>query len=123
MLYKLNSLKYPDLIDYANTYDCGSVYPLSVVEGIQKGDIFTNSVRDYEKVLFWTHSGFAYLSGKMDEHFLEDIYEFMSDRTKLHTKRFLLMTRDKYIQEYFEQKATLLRKKDIYFSIQERKDI
>lgn len=115
MLYKLNSLKYPDLIDYANTHDCGSVYPLSVVEGIQKGDIFTNSVRDYEKVLFWTHSGFAYLSGKMDEYFLEDIYEFMSDRTKLHTKRFLLMTRDKYIQEYFEQKGDIIEEKRYLF--------
>lgn len=101
-MYKLNSLQYPDLIDYANTHDCGSVYPLSVAEGIQKGDIFADSVEGYEKVLFWTHSGFAYLSGKMDEYFLEDIYELMLNRTKLNTKRFLL---------------------NICFSIQEPKDI
>ncbi|MDE7428437.1 MAG: hypothetical protein K2N00_04070, partial [Lachnospiraceae bacterium] len=75
MLYMLNSMQYSNLIDYAKNHDCGSVYPLSVVEGIQEGDIFTDSVQEYDKVLFWAHSGFAYLSGNIDEHFLEDTYE------------------------------------------------
>ncbi len=115
MLYKLNSLQYPDLIDTANTHDCGSVYPLSVAEGIQEGDIFTNSVKDCEKVLFWAHSGFAYLSGNIDEYFLEDIYEVMLDRTKSNTKRFLLMTRNTYIQEYFEAKDDVIEEKRYLF--------
>lgn len=51
MLHKLNSLEYSNLIDIANTHDCGSVYPLSVAEGIQEGDIFTNSVKDYEVII------------------------------------------------------------------------
>lgn len=93
MLYKLNSLQYSELTDIANTHDCGSVYPLSVAEGIQEGEIFANSVKGYDKVLFWTHSGFAYLSGNVDEYFLEDIYELMVNRTKANTRRFLLMTR------------------------------
>lgn len=115
MLYKLNSQQYSNLFDYAKKHDCGSVYPLSVAEGIQEGDIFINSVQDYEKVLFWTHSGFAYLSGNIDEHFLEDIYEFMLDRTKTNTKRFLLMTRNKYIQEYFESKEDVIEEKRYLF--------
>ena len=115
MLYKLNSLQYPDLVDTADTHDCGSVYPLSVAEGIQEGDIFTNSTKDYEKVLFWVHSGFAYLSGNIDEYFLEDIYEVMLDRTKSNTKRFLLMTRNKYIQEYFKSKDDVIEEKRYLF--------
>lgn len=115
MLYKLNSLQYADLIDTADTHDCGSVYPLSVAEGIQEGDIFTNSVKDCKKILFWTHSGFAYLSGNVDEYFLEDIYEVMLDRTKSNTKRFLLMTRNKYIQEYFEAKDDVIEEKRYLF--------
>lgn len=115
MLYKLNSLQYPNLIDNANAHDCGSVYPLSVAEGIQEGDIFTSSVQDNEKVLFWAHSGFAYLSGNIDEHFLEDIYELMLDKTKSNTKRFLLMTRNKYIQEYFESKDDVIEEKRYLF--------
>lgn len=115
MLYKLNSQQYSNLFDYAKKHDCGSVYPLSVAEGIQEGDIFINSVQDYEKVLFWTHSGFAYLSGNIDEHFLEDIYEFMLDRTKTNTKRFLLMTRNKYIQDYFEQKDEVIAERRYLF--------
>ncbi|MBD5503702.1 MAG: GNAT family N-acetyltransferase [Lachnospiraceae bacterium] len=115
MLHKLNSLQYHSLIDYANAHDCGAVYPLSVAEGIQDGDIFTDSLQDYEKVLFWAHSGFAYLSGNIDEHFLEEIYELMLDRTKSNTKRFLLMTRDKYVQEFFESKDDVIEEKRYLF--------
>lgn len=115
MLYKLDSQQYPNLIDFANTHDCGSVYPLSVAEGIQEGDIFTNSVKNYEKALFWTHSGFAYLSGNIDDYFLEDIYELMLNRTKSNTKRFLLMTKNKYIQEYFGSKDNVIEEKRYLF--------
>lgn len=104
MLHKLNPLQYSNLISIANAHDSGRVYPLSVAEGIQEGDIYTSSVEDYDKVLFWTQSGFAYLSRAVDEFFLKDIYELMSDRSKLNDKRFLLMTRNKYIQEFFETK-------------------
>ena len=121
MLHKLNSIQYPSLIDHANAHDCGSVYPLSVVEGIQEGDIFTDSVQEYDKVLFWAHSGFAYLSGNIDEHFLEDTYEFMLDRAKTNTKRFLLMTRNRYIQEYFEAKNDVIEEKRYLFEYSEAK--
>lgn len=71
MLHKLNSLQYAKLIDLADAHDCGSVYPLSVAGDIQEGDIFANSAKDCGAVLFWTHCGFAYLSGEVDEDFLK----------------------------------------------------
>lgn len=97
MLQKINKIQYPDFISIASTHDCGCVYPLSVAEGFQEGDIYTSSEGNYNKVLFWTQSGFAYLSGTIDEDFLMDIYEFMLDRNKSNNKRFLLMSKDKYI--------------------------
>ena len=115
MLYKINSLQYPDFIEKAHSHDCGCVYPLSVAEGIQEGDIFTNSLKDYEKVLFWVHSGFAYLSGNIDTYFLKDIYEFMLDRNQSNTKRFLLMTRNENIQDYFRSKDDVMEEKRYLF--------
>lgn len=115
MLYKLDSLQYSNLIDYASAHDCGAVYPLSVACGIQEGDIFTDSVKDWGKVLFWTHCGFAYLSGNMDEHFLEDIYKLMLDSSKSNTKRFLFMTRNQSIQEYFKEKEDVVEEKRYLF--------
>lgn len=115
MLHKINSLQYPDFIENAKSHDCGSVYPLSVAEGIQEGDIFTDSVKDYEKILFWVHSGFAYLSGNMDAYFLKEIYEFMLDRNPSNTKRFLLLTRNENTKEYFRSKEDVIEEKRYLF--------
>lgn len=118
MLHKLNSIQYSDLISIANAHDCGRVYPLSVAEGIQEGDIFTKSVDDLETILFWTQSGFAYLSGDVDESFLEDIYELMLDRSKTNKKRFILMSNDQYIQKYFMTKDDISIEKRYLFEYQ-----
>lgn len=113
MLHKLSLLQYPDFIDIADVHDCGSVYPLSVACGIQKGDIFTDTVRRYKKVLFWAHCGFAYISGAVDESFMEDIYQIMQDKT--NEKRFLLMTQNKCIQDFFELKDNIICEKRYLF--------
>lgn len=114
-MYKIDSLRYSDFIAIADNHDCGKVYPLAIAEDIQKGDIFTSSMKNYNNVLFWSYCGFAYLSGKADECFLEDIYEFILDRTKLDSRRFLLMTRDEYIQEYFKSKHDVIVEKRYLF--------
>ena len=119
MLHKIDSVQYSTLIDIARTHDCGSVYPLSIAAGIQDGDIFTDSIKNHEKVLFWSQSGFAYLWGNVDECFLEEIYEMMLDRTKSNTKRFLLMTRNTYVQEYFGQKNDVIVEKRYLFEHRE----
>ena len=108
MLQKLNKIQYSKLIDIASTHDCGCVYPLSVAEGIQEGEIYTGSERNYNKILFWVQSGFAYLSGNVDEDFLNDIYDFMIDRSKTGDKRFLLMSKNKYVLDYFKDKTDVV---------------
>ncbi len=42
MLYKIDPLMYPDFVSIANAYKCGRVYPLSIAEGVQEGEIYTN---------------------------------------------------------------------------------
>ncbi len=108
MLYKINPLMYPDFVSIANTQQCGKVYPLSIAEGIQEGEIFTYSKEDYSNALFWAHSGFAYLSGNFNECFVEEIYALLLNKNKSNSRRFLLMTDDKFMQDYFKSKKKYL---------------
>lgn len=115
MLYKIDLSKYSDFISAANAHKCGKVYPLSIAEGIQEGDIFTNSRADYNSVLFWAHSGFAYISGKIDKSFLEDIYALMLNKNKSNPRRFLLLTDDKFTQCYFKSNENISLEKRYLF--------
>lgn len=115
MLYKINPLIYPDFVSIANTNKCGKIYPLSIAEGFQEGDIFTNSGTNYNSVLFWAHSGFAYLSGKFNECFLEDICALLLNKNKSNSRRFLLMTNDEFIQNYFRANENIVLEKRYLF--------
>lgn len=121
MLHKLDAIQYLDLISIAGTHNCGSVYPLSVAEGIQEGDIFSDSVDTLERLLFWTQSGFAYLFGEVDESFLEDIYDIMLDRNKTNEKRFILMSKNEHIEKYFKTKDDVCIEKRYLFEYAEDK--
>lgn len=123
MLYKINPLTYQDFIAVADAHNCGKVYPLSIAEGIQEGDIFANSIKRYDSVLLWAYCGFAYLAGKADVCFLEDIYELMLDKTKLDSRRFLLMTKDEPIQEYFKTKQDVIVEKRYLFKYFQNEEI
>lgn len=114
-MYKMNPSMYPDFVSIANAHQCGKVYPLSIAEGIQEGEIFTNSKEAYNSILFWSHSGFAYLSGKIDECFLEEIYALLLNKNNSNSKRFLLMTNDKFIQDYFKPDENISLEKRCLF--------
>lgn len=115
MLHKLDSIQYSDLISVAGTHTCGPVYPLSVAEGIQEGEVFSNSADALEKLLFWTQCGFAYFFGETDKAFLEDIYDIMADRNKMNEKRFVLMTKNEYTEKYFKTKDDVCIEKRYLF--------
>ena len=40
-------------VNIASLNQCGKVYPLSIAEGIQSGDIYVNDGADVETVFFW----------------------------------------------------------------------
>lgn len=113
---RIDPLQYGAYISLAEAHDCGSVYPQSIAEGIQEGDIFTLAAHGHEQVLFWAHCGFAYLAGDAGENFLEELYGLMADGKKQGARRFLFMTRDPHIEGYFAQKEDVAVEKRFLYT-------
>lgn len=110
---------YERFIPVAKANECGCVYPMGVAEKMQDGDIFIagNNTDNCEKnVLFWTCCGFAYLSNMVDEGFLEEISDTMLGENAGNGRRFLLMTRDQKVEQFFSDKPDILLEKRYLFS-------
>lgn len=87
----------------------GVVYPLSVVEGIQNGDIF----EDRGDFLIWHTGGFAFVSDKCSTTTLDFIHELMTDA---NNRRLILFSNDSGIKEYFSGKPDIVIGKRSFFS-------
>ncbi len=114
-MQRINSQKYSNYISYADTNDCGKVYPLSITEGIQNGNIFVNSINDYQSVLFWHYCGFAYLSGAFDQMFLEDVYKLMLNINNTSSRRFILLVNNERIEKFFQSKDNIVFERRCFF--------
>lgn len=107
-----------DYMNYNQCIDkscCGAVYPRSISETFQQGDIFTNSCTDNLSVLYWHYSGFAFLSGFYDECFLEDIYDLLLDKSSTISKRFILFTDNTAIEQFFRAKENVAIERRYFF--------
>lgn len=60
LLVMVTLLCYKYRWDRDNT--ANNVYPCSIAEGIQSGDIYVNDDADVETVFFWHYCGFGYIS-------------------------------------------------------------
>ena len=99
---KINESVYKEYIDAAKECAANLVYPLSIANGIQTGDIYTDGMGS---VLFWHYCGFAYISGGANPGFLEEIYqEFLVPDTD---RRFLLITDSHFIIDYYKDRDLL----------------
>ena len=67
-----------EYITWAKRNTCNHVYPLSIAENRQYGDIFVDNVIDPHSVLFWHYCGFAYLTGEASDAVLKEITEEIS---------------------------------------------
>ena len=99
---KIDIGEYAKYADYAKDCAANRVYPLSIADGVQSGDIYTD---DNGSVLFWHYCGFAYISGAAGTDFLEEIYrEFlMPDKDR----RFLLITDSETVADYYSARDLL----------------
>lgn len=108
---KLTFADYEGAIQYIDKAGCGVVYPLSIAEMVQNGDIFTSN----HSALFWHYSGFAFIYGDYNEHFLNSVYgSFLSDDCET-SRRFILFVTDEKVKEFFLTKDRLILEKRYFF--------
>ena len=99
-LQKLDKASYRSIIEKIEKTPCGTVYPLSVAERFQHGDIYT----DGDSVLLRHYCGFAYVFGPCGSSFLEEVYElFLSPNSKM-TGRFVLFSAEPQTAAFFRGK-------------------
>ena len=114
-MQKIEPKNYINYVDYIDKSGCGKVYPRSIAESIQTGDIFINSCGNSSSVLYWHYSGFAFLYGVCDEHFLEDIYNFMSDKNNTAQRRFILIVNNESGERFFRAKKEVVIESRYFF--------
>lgn len=105
-MIKANSQSYSAYVSYADNCAFGKVYPLSVVQGYQAGDVFVNSISDPKTVLFWHYSGFAFISGEYDESFLNSVYGIIIEKEQANPRRFILFA-DERTRSFFGNKENI----------------
>lgn len=68
------------------------VYPLSVLEGTQKGEIYVDNDKAPASALIWHYCGFANIVGDQNEGFIEEVMHMMQDPPEGHSGRLVLQT-------------------------------
>lgn len=110
-MYKAEPKDYLNYIRCVDELSCGAVYPYSIAEGFQNGDIFSDS----SSVLFWHYSGFAFLYGRPDERFLEYISALLLDDKAENSRRFILFTADSYVESFFRKAENVAAERRLFF--------
>ena len=77
------------------------VYPLSIVEGNQSGDIFVDDIERPTFALFWHYCGFAFIVGECTTNIKEEICDSLNTLKDKHHNRMLIHMANDY--ELFEE--------------------
>jgi RimJ/RimL family protein N-acetyltransferase len=93
---------YHKILKFAENNTCNRVYPLSIAEKNQNGQIFIDSRDNPTHALFWHQCGFAYLSGKPNERFLAEIAALIRNEKRDNVRRFILPLDNNKCGNYFE---------------------
>lgn len=93
--------QYPEYIPWAERCTSNRVFPMSVAEGYQTGDIFTDDILSPGTVLFWHYCGFAYIVGEISDSILE---ELITDIAPLIDRRMVLITDSEEAVRYFTER-------------------
>lgn len=109
---KVPFTSYGDMVSRIDRAACGAVYPLSVAQGIQPGDIYATETA----ALFWHYSGFAFLFGACDDDFLCRVYENFLSPDSVTARRFILFATDAKVTRFFADKENLVPGKRYFFA-------
>ena len=97
---KISESEYLNYVPYAKANTANKVYPCSIAERFQSGDIYVNDGDAVESVLFWHYCGFAYISGTVSERIPGEI---LDDVCYGDRRRMLLITDDDLVINFFCQ--------------------
>ncbi|MBQ1271567.1 MAG: GNAT family N-acetyltransferase [Clostridia bacterium] len=103
-MYRAKNEDYSNYLNFAESIECGKVYPLSIVQGFQPGDIITDNETTPAAVMFWHKNGFAYISGQPTAAFLEEIYSLMASENK----RLVVLNNNCEIADWFRAKDDIV---------------
>ena len=95
---KVPESDYTMYLPWARANAANRVYPCSIAEGFQSGDIYVNDGAEVETVLFWHFCGFAYITGAVSGRLLGEILNEVCFRDR---RRMLLITEDDRIVSFF----------------------
>ena len=110
---KVSENNYRNYIPWAKANSANTVYPCSIAEGFQSGDIYVCDDAGLRSVFFWHYCGFAFLSGSPDNAFMD----YIADRL-LHPapeRRFVLISDDPAICSRLSAPDGLTRSDRIYY--------
>ena len=109
---KLTTAEYTDAEGLIRPDQCGAVYPYSVTEGFQTGDVYLQG----NAALIWHQCGFAFLCGDYDTGTLSAVYEtFLSPHGNL-PRRFVLFADSPEVTAYFSGMPFLTVEERIFFA-------
>ena len=97
---------YNTYILWAKGSMANTVYPCSIAEGFQSGDIYVNDESNVDSVFCWHYCGFGYISGKFSEKMMGDIY---SEMVSNHNgRRLVLITSDEDVIDFFRDRDVVM---------------
>ena len=122
-MQKVDKEQYSGFINLAKDNICNTVYPMSIAEGFQSGDIYTDSVEKPTYALFWHVSGLAYLTGRPADEDLEEIYSLMKNEDGTNPRRLVLEIMDEVVRAYFQKKADVEEHQRYRFRLQDKETL
>ena len=88
----LNTTDRTMMANFAKMVKTENVYPLSIADGTQTGEMYVDDLEKPTAALFWHYCGFANIAGKPDEAFFNSVLRFMHSPTQEHSGRLALQT-------------------------------
>lgn len=107
---KIEHQKYRDYLAYIDQSSCGAVYPCSLAQGFQQGELFANA----HSALFWHCCGFAFLYGA-DASSLSEACDILFGSRNPQGNRAVLFVENQAAEQFFRQKNQFLLEERYFF--------
>ena len=97
--------------------DVEKVYPFSIMEGLQQGEVYVDNKDNPSVALIWHYCGFAYIVGKYDMDSIRDIQKMMHNPSRWYSNRMVLQTgTDSKLQEMILSDSAINKRERYIFN-------